>query len=84
MAEGSLGSRWDLSHKYSVDIYIYIYISRWPLRGTDTAGHGRENDPAKKKGDMDFVAAQLTRSQHGINRDTADTDTTDTAQRPTH
>ena len=67
-----------------MSIFGAYNISRWPLRGTETAGHGRENDAAKKKGDTDYLAAQLTRTQHGINRDTADTSTTDTAQRPTH
>ena len=70
-------------------MYTYTYTNtytytRWPLRGMDTAGHGRENEPAKKKVDTDYLSAQLSRTQHGISRDTADTDTTDTAQRPTH
>ena len=49
----------------------------------DMAGHRREHDHAKEKGDPDYLAAWLTQTRHGISHDRADRDKIDTAWKPT-
>ena len=38
-------------------------FTRRPLRDTDTAEHGRENNPAKEKGDTDYLVEWFTRTE---------------------
>ena len=64
-------------HMY-MSIYIHMskYVSIYVYPQAAASRHRNENNPAKEKG-----VARLTRTRHGINCDTADTDTTDMACR---